>query len=142
MINRNFVRDKLEYVKQYYRELEQALDKFPIKNVNKDVFYLRAYERIFQLIVDEIVDINEHIIKNMDLRRARDYQGTFNILGEAEILPSDFAEKMAPVVGLRNIIVHRYEEFDPELFLRQIEKEREDFLKYMRLIEKYLEGEE
>lgn len=146
MINNLFVRNKLEYIKQYYRELEGALEKYPIKDYIKDTFQLHAYERIFQLIVDEMLDINTHIIAKKDLEKPRDYQGTFAILGRAEILPDDFAFKIAPVVGLRNIIVHRYEhryeKLNPELFLKYIYKEREDFLKYMKLIEKYLEDRE
>ena len=139
MINKKFINDKLEYIKKYYREFEEGLLKFPVKNVNKDMFYLRAYERIFQLIVDEMLDINTHIISKMDLDKARDYQGTFIVLGEAEILPFDFSRKIAPVVGLRNILVHRYEKIDPELFLKHLKKDREDFAKYVKIIKDYIE---
>jgi uncharacterized protein YutE (UPF0331/DUF86 family) len=58
-------------------------------------------------------------------------ESTFISLGELDILPKDFAEKVAPVVGLRNIIVHRYEKLDVELFLRSLYNNKDDFKQYI-----------
>ena len=47
--------------------------------------------------------------------------------GENNILPANFAQKLAPVVGLRNRIVHRYEELNKELFIKIFRKNLPDF---------------
>ena len=58
------------------------------------------------------MDVNVYVIRELELKTADDFQSTFRILAEAGILPSDFAERIAPVVGLRNMLVHRYEKID------------------------------
>ncbi|NQS99985.1 MAG: DUF86 domain-containing protein, partial [Candidatus Omnitrophica bacterium] len=55
------------------------------------------------------------------------------------ILPEDFATKIAPVVAVRNRIVHGYETLDKKLFIKNLRKNHSDFSKYTKLIEKYLD---
>ena len=54
-------------------------------------------------------------------------------------MPQDFAEKIAPVVAVRNRIVHGYESLDKELFIKNLRKNYSDFKKYIESIENYLE---
>ena len=51
----------------------------------------------------------------------------------------EFAEKIAPVVGLRNRIVHRYEKVDNKRFIRDFKNNKGDFEKYIKFIDDYLE---
>ncbi|MCD6114779.1 DUF86 domain-containing protein [bacterium] len=140
MVNKNFIKQKLDKIKDYYKELEEVLN-LEDKEILKKIFYLRAIERVFQLIVDEMVDINLHLIRNLELSSPQDFQSSFEIIAKKEIIPSEFALKIAPVVGLRNRLVHRYEEIDKKFFLEQIRREKEDFVKYIQYIEAFLEKE-
>jgi len=54
-------------------------------------------------------------------------------------LPEKFAFKIAPVVAVRNRIVHGYESLDQALFIKNLRNNYSDFEKYIKLIEKYLE---
>ncbi len=58
---------------------------------------------------------------------------------ENKILPQDFAKKIAPVVGLRNRLVHRYEKIDSDLMLQSIRKNKGDFKEYIKYIFHFLE---
>ncbi len=138
MLNRDFIEEKISLIEEYFYEMEDIikLDKEEILN---DITKLRALERNFQLIVDEMLDINLHFIRELDLKSPSDFQNTFGILADNKILPDNFAEKFAPVVGTRNILVHRYEKVDRDLFISQVKNERKDFLEYLRLINKYLD---
>lgn len=137
MLNRNFIEEKITLIEEYFYEMEDIikLDKEEILN---DITKLRALERDFQLIVDEMLDINLHFIRELDLKSPNDFQNTFEILADNKILPVGFSEKFAPVVGTRNILVHRYEKVDKKLFISQLKNERKDFLEYLRLINEYL----
>ena len=108
-----------------------ALD-FSIKEILSDYTKLRTLERNFQLIVDEIIDINLYLIKEKDLKPPQDFQSSFEVLSQAKILPHDFAVKIAPAVGLRNKIVHRYEDIDRKFFIEQIKKDHKDIWKKKR----------
>lgn len=111
-----FIIKKFEEILSYLKELNDLL-KFSAKEILADSGKIHIAERLLQLIVDTIIDINQHFIKELNLKISEDFQGTFYILGENEILPMDFAEKIAPVVGLRNRIVHRYETLNKPLFM-------------------------
>lgn len=137
MLNKNLVKEKIELIKEYFQEMEDII-KLSDKEILKDVLKHRALERNFQLIVDEIIDINLHFIRELDLKSPDDFQNTFMTLAENSIFPQEFAEKIAPVVGLRNIIVHRYEKLDRKTFVRQVKKEYKDFVEYLNVINQYL----
>ncbi|MCD5396095.1 MAG: DUF86 domain-containing protein [Candidatus Pacebacteria bacterium] len=137
MLNKAFIEQKLDKIKNYYKELEKILE-IEDSQIIENTINLRAIERIFQLIVDEMIDINLHLIRELNLSSPQDFQSGFEILAKGKILPYDFARKIAPVVGLRNRLVHRYEEIDRKFFLRQVGEEREDFIKYIRYIEEFL----
>ncbi len=118
--------------------MEQVLS-YEDTEIKKDFVKLRAIERIVQLIVDEIIDINNHIIRYANLQIPDDFQSTFLTLASHKILPEEFAKKIAPVVGLRNRLVHRYESVDVEILLQTVRKNRSDFTEYIKHIMKFLE---
>jgi uncharacterized protein YutE (UPF0331/DUF86 family) len=137
MIDKLFIETKLSYIQAYFKELEGVL-VYPDKEIQKDFLKLRALERILQLIVDEMIDINIHIIRYAHLRVPDDFQSSFLVLGENKILPEDFANRIAPVVGLRNRLVHRYEKIDLDVLLDTVRKNKKDFKKYVRHIFEFL----
>lgn len=133
-----FVKQKLDCILDYLAETED-LFKFSDQEIKKDFTKLHTAERLLQLIVDEMVDINRHFIKELDLKTPEDFQSTFYILGENKILPLKFAQKIAPAVGMRNRIVHRYEELDKNLFIEKFRKNVSDFKLYMKIINDFIE---
>lgn len=115
----------------------------PILSLPKDetvssIEKLRTLERNFQLIVDAMLDINIHFIRELELGSPDDLKSTFVILAEGKIIPFDFAQKISPVVGLRNILVHGYEKVDRKLFIDSFQKNRKDFDEYLLLIDSFL----
>lgn len=132
-----FVLKKMEEIVGYLKETED-LFKFSDKEILSDSGKMHIAERLLQLIVDEMIDINQHFIKELNLKVSEDFQGTFYILGENKILPIDFAQKIAPVVGLRNRVVHRYETLDIRLFISIFRKNLDDFKAYIKIINDYL----
>jgi len=138
MVDKELVKEKLDAIDYYYRQFEELL-RPGITEIKKDFRTYYAIERLFILIVDEILDINLHFIKTLNFKTPDDLQSTFLILAENEVLPENFSKKIAPAVGLRNKLVHRYEKIDKELFLKTSKREKEDFKEYIKYILKYSE---
>lgn len=139
MVDKSLVKEKLEEIKSYIGELEGVI-KFSQEEILRDYIKLRALERIFQLIVDEMVHLNLHFISRLHLKTPDSFQSSFEIISlEGKILPYEFAIKIAPVVGLRNRLIHRYEEINPNFFIEQVKKECKDFTDYIKFINQYLE---
>ena len=137
MLDKEFISEKFKNISEYLSETEEVL-KVDDAMIARDFRLLRTLERNFQLIVDELVDVNVYLIRELELKTADDFQSTFRILAEANILPSDLAERMAPVVGLRNMLVHRYEKINKNLFVRQVRNEYSDFIQYLTCVNDYL----
>lgn len=139
MLNKDLIKTKIRNIQEYLSEIEPILllsKNEIISNIEK----LRTLERNFQLIVDAMIDINIHIIRELELGSPDDLKSTFIILSKRKIIPLDFAQKISPVVGLRNILVHGYEKVDRGLFVDSFQKNRQDFDQYLLLINSFLNG--
>lgn len=134
-----FIIQKLDAFGRYTKELQELLEKVPDEKFLSDQNTLHVAERLVQLIVDGMIDINQHFIRELNLPISDDLQGTFSIVGENRILPLEFARKIAPVTGVRNILVHQYEELDKALFIGNLRKHFSDFEQYQRYVTEYLE---
>lgn len=139
MLNKDLLKTKIRSIQEYLLEIESILS-LPKNEIVSNIEKLRTLERNFQLIVDAILDINIHIIRELELSSPDDLKSTFMILAEGKILPVDFAEKISPVVGLRNILVHGYEKVDRKLFVDSFQKNKNDFDQYMLLINSFLQS--
>lgn len=133
-----FVLKKLNQLKDYIDELKDLLDKNSNKAILSNSGKMHIAERLLQLISDIMVDINQHFIKELNLKMVEDFQSTFYTLGDNNILQKKFAIKIAPVVGIRNRLVHRYEELDKKIFVEKLRDNYKDFYKYIKLINKYI----
>ncbi len=139
--DRLFVETKLSHIRSYYSELLELLEHSD-EQIRSSRVLLRALERLIQLIVDEILDVNKHIIRAEGFATSEDTQSTFHVLAEEGVLKRDFARKIAPVVGLRNRLVHRYEEVDIEQMLSHVRKNHKDFKEFVREIMDYVKGDQ
>ena len=132
-----FVRQKLSEVEKYQGELGTLLE-YADGEILRDTGRTHIAERLLQLIVDTLIDINQHLIKELGLVPAEDFQSTFSILAQHGVLRPDFVNSIAPVVGLRNRVVHRYETLDKTLFIAMLRKNQKDFAEYVAAIDAYV----
>lgn len=99
MINTELIQRKLTFIQTYYQKLNTYLSR-EVEDILAEETILATIERYFQIVVDTAIDINNHILTHQGNGLPDDLQSTFRSLGELEVLPRDFAEKIAPSVGL------------------------------------------
>lgn len=133
MLDKNLITRKLGFIGEYVLELEPIVN-LKEEEIITDKLKVHTTERLFQLIVDAMIDINTHIIQEKILPPPDDLQSTFISLGGAGILPEDFAKKLALVVGLRNAVVHKYETMSIKRFVHELKANFNDFKKYSIII--------
>lgn len=137
MINRDIIEAKLTDIQRYFSELEPIL-QFSSSEILDDPLKIHTVERLFQLIVDTAIDINTHIIVESSFPVPDDYQNTFVVLGERGALPMSFVNRIAPSVGLRNMIIHRYGHIDLRRMVDDIQGEMSDYREYIKHILDFL----
>lgn len=138
MLDKTFLQKKMDLLSGYIAKLGQLVANSTVTEIRKDEVGLAAIERYFQLAVDQMVDINTHLIKTGDLGTVDDLQSTFKMLGDCGVLKKDFSRKIAPIVGVRNMLVHRYEKLDADTFLQNLKNNFSDFSEYVIQIDAYL----
>lgn len=138
-IEQEFIAEKLSQIVGRIKELKKFL-RFSKEEILADSERMHVAERIFQLIIDGMTDINQYLIKELDLGDFADAQGTFYTLGENKILPGEFAFKFAPAVAVRNRLVHGYDTLDNELFVTNLINNQDDFSSYVKFIKEYLDN--
>lgn len=138
MLNKLLIKKKIIQIDQYLKEL-QPLTKLSLRQFLGDYKIYRTVERNLQLIVDTAVDINNHLIIESQSPPSDDYYQSFTKLAELKILPLLFASRIAKSTGLRNRLVHGYENIDLTRICKDLKSDLADYRKYNRYILKYLE---
>lgn len=133
-INQTFIVSKIERLKDNLEKIKTKLAAMSDEEIIHSEEDLAVMERYFQLMVDYAIDINHHFIKEGSSSIPDDIQGTFAIMGEADILPAEFANKIASSVGLRNRIVHQYEDVKPKVFIENLRTNIGDYDRYIKYI--------
>jgi uncharacterized protein YutE (UPF0331/DUF86 family) len=137
-MDRLFLEKKISTLAEKISKLGNLVAGRDADEIRRDEMRMDAIERNFQLSVDLMVDINTHIIKAGNLGTVDDFQSTFIMLGDSRVLDKDFATRVAPIVGARNMLVHRYEKLDKDLFLKNLKNNFSDFKTYISQINEYL----
>jgi uncharacterized protein YutE (UPF0331/DUF86 family) len=128
---------KLDKLYTYYEELK-SYSAITLEEYKCNSIYRRAIERTMQLIVECATDINNIILRINGVKGSTDYFNSFIDIAELKVIPMEFALQIAPSTGLRNILVHEYEEIDDTIVYYSIDLCLHHYLKYMDLVNKYL----
>ena len=96
-------------------------------------------ERYLERMIGRMIDINYHLITEAGQPPPRDYFDSFTQLARIGVLPPAFATQIAASAGLRNRLVHEYDEIDPERVYAGLHAAVRDVPEYLRRIERYLQ---
>jgi uncharacterized protein YutE (UPF0331/DUF86 family) len=95
-------------------------------------------ERVLELLVQVAVDITAHLVVEQGASPAS-YRETFVEAGRKGLVPEGLAAKLAAAAGLRNILVHLYENIDYEIVANSIGSALGDFHELLQILEKRLD---
>jgi uncharacterized protein YutE (UPF0331/DUF86 family) len=98
-------------------------------------------ERLLELLVQIAVDVVGHDLAELGIV-PESYRRTFLLAGEQGLLPSDLAASLADAAGLRNVLVHMYEEIDYEIVATSVERALRDFGRFLELYARRLDDPE
>lgn len=140
-LDASIVRRKLQRIRMNVDTLARATANVSETEYRDDELLRRAVERLLQESIDAAVDVNNYLLRAAGRGSAEDYYSSFIALGKAGILGERLASELAPSTGLRNRIVHEYEELDDAQILRAANEAPERLREYVVAIERYLTAE-
>ena len=137
-INPAIVTAKFAYMKQYLQDLIRFRDISLEDYLNSHNRYV--VERLLQLIADMQTNVNRHLIKGLGGSQPKENAETPILLGILGVIKTDLAKKMSASISLRNVIVHLYDEINPEIVHGAIAMTIADYAQYQRQILNYLDA--
>ena len=137
LLDKEIIRKKLSVIVENLAALETVRD-ISIEEYLSNIFERKATERLLQELIEAAIDINMHIIMNSGAAAPDDYYDTFIRAGELKIISFELAEKIAPSAGLRNRLVHEYDELVPSLVVKSVRMAIELYSLYVKAIEAFL----
>ena len=112
MIDSELVTRKLTLILQDLPALTDLARKSAVEYLNDPIHQVLT-ERYLERTIGRMIDVNYHLITGLGHPPPKDYHESFVTLGTLKILPGEFARVVAVAAGLRNRIVHEYDEIDP-----------------------------
>ena len=124
---------KLERLAFYLAALESHRGR-TAEEIRNDPY---AVERVLELLVQVAVDIAAHLVVEQGASPAS-YRETFVEAGRKGLIPERLAATLADAAGLRNILVHLYENIDYEIVANSVGSALRDFREFLQILEKRL----
>ena len=119
---------KLTMLSKYLKDLKDY------ENISFEDYMEHHYaiERIIELIVMTATDLILHLLKEKSEPAPISYSSAFLRAGELNLISANLAERLAKNAGLRNILVHQYEDTDHSLVHRSITNALIDYTLFVK----------
>lgn len=146
MIDAPFIQRKLELIAEELGRLV-AFKSWSYEEIADDFIKLAALERILERIVNRAVDVNQHIISRSSTGNDKKitrltYRETFLKLADLDVYPAEFAERIARSAGLRNVLVHEYNDVDRRIVYGSIRTCIEEYRAYIDHVRTFVASRE
>ena len=138
MIDATLIVRKINLISQDFKEIvelsRKSLQEFLASRVDEVLA-----ERYLERMIGRMIDINYHLITESGSPPPVDYYQSFLQLERLGILPHDLAQTIAACAGLRNRIVHEYDEIDPARIHEALQTAARDVPQYLTHVHSYIE---
>ena len=142
MVRREFVLRKLQLIAEDLERLVKFKDE-TLASLTGDAIKLAAVERLLERVIMRAIDINEHFISELGTGEGRStrltYRDTFLLLAGLDVYPQEFADRIARSAGLRNILVHDYNDADRKIVHASIKSCLQDYHRYAEYVRGFLD---
>ena len=132
-----------EVIRKHIAALREALSNLR-RHVGRSAQELRAdadlrwiVERGLQLSVQNALDIATHLAAASGLD-SPDYATAIDQLAELSVLSPEFASRLRPMAGFRNVLVHGYLQVDLNVLEQVLREKLQDLDEFASRIEAYV----
>lgn len=138
-LDRERVTKHLEDISSSLRILE-SLKPVSFQQFSEDPKIYWAVEKGLERCIQNLLDASAHIVAALGGPVPDNYGSLLLELGRSRILPSDFAARIAPMAGFRNILIHEYLEVDLREVYAALQDRLDDFRTFAHYVLRFLEA--
>ncbi|MDA8336711.1 MAG: DUF86 domain-containing protein [Peptococcaceae bacterium] len=139
-VNPDRINQKMADVKEALTTLEEYA-KLPDADFLHNRERIRSARYSFIILAEAATNIAGHICARIFDKAPVTYGDSFSILAENNVLDQSLAARLGKMVGLRNLLVHRYETIDDRKMLEIMRNDLGNFRTYLHNIARYLSRE-
>lgn len=136
-LDKESLQSKINRIRKSLKQLRE-FSAMPYREYIKGSINTAVTERLLQVSIQAMLDIGSHIISEEGLGDPLEYRDIFIILIQAKILPKHKQTAFLNMIGLRNRIVHLYEDIDHKRIHRFLKKDLPDFEIFLKAVTRYL----
>jgi uncharacterized protein YutE (UPF0331/DUF86 family) len=108
MVDLDRIQQRLQLLTGYLHELRRLRD-LPVAEYLHEVY---AGRYLVQVAAQTCIDLANHVIASEGWRTPRDFGDSFAVLHEHGVIDDALASRLRGLAGLRNRLVHVYDEID------------------------------
>ena len=87
-----------------------------------------------QRACEQVIDMANHVVNVKKLGWPRTSAESFDLLVRAGVIPASTAANMKAMVGLRNVVVHQYQDLDLDIIKAVIRDHLDDLSDFARML--------
>ncbi len=106
-------------VREYAGDSEEVFEESPMRKASAKYELLIAIEGVLALC--------NHIVARLSTKVPQNYGACLTLLAEVGVIPSELGVKLRELIGLRNILIHRYWTVNDQLVYQFIQEDLENF---------------
>jgi uncharacterized protein YutE (UPF0331/DUF86 family) len=114
------------------------LARMPLPEYLANLHHELIAERLLERIIGRMIDVNYHLLTETDHPPPADYYASFIQLAALGAYEAEFGRRLAGCAGLRNRIIHEYDELDPRKVHEALTAAVQDVSAYLHAIEDYV----
>lgn len=131
------VTTRLELITRYLDKLNK-FNRINLEDYLNNFDNQLIVERLLQLMTQAAIDINEHILSKLIPGNSITNFEAFIELGKYGIIPPELGRQLAPSAGLRNRLVHEYDDIDSNQVFKAINFALQQYPLYVQQVNFYL----
>ncbi len=115
----------------------KSFSEISVEDLKQDKTKEWAIRYGFYESIQIVIDIACHLVSKYNLGAPQSYSECIELLERYKYIPSELAEKLIKMIGLRNLLAHEYAIIKPEKLLLYL-KELQDFEDFINCVVEYL----
>lgn len=140
MLDRDLIQRKVKLILEDLDRLRGYKD-CSYGEIARDFVKEAVIERLLEKVITRAIDINQHILSVLGKgeEKIRGYEDTFHALSGLGVYDTEFAARIARSAGLRNRLVHEYNDTDPAIIFASVGDALKQYTHYCEAILKFAE---
>lgn len=136
-VNERIIINRISKLREYLKVLKE-LQKASFEEFTSNPRVRYSAERCLHLAIECTINIGNHIISALQMRKPEEYHDIALILEENGVIPSEFAEEFVKMIRFRNILVHDYVGLDVSKVYSFLQGRLRDFELFIEYITEFL----